>query len=99
MMNLSSLFKNNQTVVLFIALFGVAVFGLASANYILAGIVFGVLVLSVFIPSNQNSGQKSILHASIQRVLKNAAYGKLEDRITNIPADGSSDSAYAWNIN
>ncbi|MBU1658629.1 CZB domain-containing protein [bacterium] len=40
-----------------------------------------------------------MLHASIQRVLKNAAYGKLEDRITNIPADGSSDSAYAWNIN
>lgn len=98
-MNLSSLFKNNQTILLFAALVGVALFALATASYILAGVVFLVLVISVFIPSNSGAASHSELHSSMIRVLKNAAEGKLEDRVTHIPDNGSIESDFAWSLN
>ncbi len=98
-MNLSSLFKNNQAALLFIALLAVAVYGLVNANYILGAIVLAVVILSVFIPSSTSSDTGSDLEASIQRVLKSASIGQLEDRVTHIPEDGSNLSKRAYYLN
>ena len=98
-MNLSSLFKNNQAVVLFVALLAVVVYGLVSANYILSAAVFIILVISIFIPTGTASTQQSGVQASMQRVLRSASLGQLEDRVTHIPDDGSDLSKRAWYIN
>ena len=98
-MNLLSLFKNNQAVVLFVALLAVVIYGLVSANYILSAVVFLVLIISIFIPSANASTSKGHVQTSMQRVLKSASLGQLEDRVTNIPDDGSDLSARAWYIN
>jgi methyl-accepting chemotaxis protein len=98
-MNLSSLFKSNQTLLLLVALVGVAIFALATGGYILALVVFFILLLSVFVPAGSNSESSSELRLAMQRVLKNAANGKLEDRVTHIPDDNSAESDFAWSIN
>lgn len=98
-MNLSSLFKNNQTILLFATLVGVALFALATASYILAGVIFLVLVISTFIPTNSSKSSHSKLHASMIRVLKNASEGNLEDRVTHIPDNDSIESDFAWSLN
>ena len=51
-MNLSSLYKNNQTLLLLVTLVGVLIFSLVVANYILVAIIFVILALSVCIPSS-----------------------------------------------
>ena len=98
-MNLSSLFKNKQTFTLLIGLIAVIIYGLFSAEYILSAIVLVILILSVFLPSDTTSATQKHIQDSIQRVLKNASLGKLEDRITNIPNDDSDLSTRAWYIN
>ena len=98
-MNLSSLYKNNQAVVLFVALLAVVVYGLVNANYILSAAVFVVLLISIFIPSGSSVTTQSHVQSSMQRVLKSASLGNLEDRVTNILDDGSDLSARAWYVN
>ncbi len=98
-MNLSSLFKNNQTLLLFIALAGVTLFALATGGYILALILFLVLLVSTLTPSDAKSQASSEIYTAMKRVIKNASEGKLEDRITNIPDNDSEESKFAWNIN
>ncbi|MEN8302945.1 MAG: methyl-accepting chemotaxis protein [Campylobacterota bacterium] len=98
-MNLSSLFKNNQAIVLFLALLAVVVYGLVSANYILSALIFVVLIVSVFMPTGTASTAQNHVQESMQRVLNSASNGNLEDRVTNIPDDGSDLSARAWFLN
>ncbi len=98
-MNLSSLFKSNQTILLLVALAGVAIFALATGGYILALVVLFILLLSIFVPAGSNSESSSELRLAMQRVLKNAANGKLEDRVTHIPDDDSAESDFAWSLN
>ncbi len=98
-MNLSSLFKNKGAILLFIALIAVAIYGLLSAQYILSGIIFIILIISALIPSDVDSKVDSALDTSIHRVLTNASNGKLDDRVTYIPNDNSKISALAWNVN
>ena len=98
-MNLSSLFKNNQTTALFVALLAVVIYGLISANYILSVILLVVLIISIFIPTSGASTAPQGLAAEMQRVLKSASLGQLEDRVTHIPDDGSDASIRAWYIN
>ena len=99
-MNLSSIFKNNQTLLLFVTLLAVFIFGLASSSYILSALVLVVLIVSLFVPSlKSKSSSGSDIETQMYRVIKNASAGKLEDRITNIPDDDSHDSAFAWAIN
>jgi len=97
-MNLSSIFKSNQTLLLFVSLLAVAIFGLASSNYILSVLVIVVLIVAILIPQETKSTGSDI-QMQMYRVIKNAAEGKLEDRITNIPEDDSHDSNFAWAIN
>ncbi|WP_457743583.1 methyl-accepting chemotaxis protein, partial [Sulfurimonas sp.] len=98
MMNISSLFKNKQTLLLFVVLLGTSVYALVSANYILAIILIMVLLISLFIPSTTATKSAGLL-AAMKKVVDNAAQGNLEGRITHIPLDGSEISAFAWSIN
>ena len=98
-MNLLSLFKNNQTLLLFVTLVGVLIFSLTESSYILSAIVFVTLIISLFIPSNGTDNAASNLQNQMMKVIKEAANGKLEDRITNIPDNDSQESAFAWAIN
>ncbi len=97
-MNTSSLFKNNQTLILFISLIGVGIYAFLTASYIVGGIVFLIVLVSLFVPSASNEKQSKILD-SAQKVLFEAAQGKLEGRITHIPNNDSRDSKIAWAIN
>jgi len=97
-MNLSSLFKNNQTLILLVGLVGVLFFALFSAQYILSGTILTLVLISIFIPSSKESNA-SELSISIQRVLENAANGNLQDRVTHIPTNDSIESKSAWTLN
>ncbi len=98
-MNLSYLFKNNGTILLFVALIGIAIYSLIGGDFTLAGIIFAVLVASILIPVKKSSPADNILLAAMRRVLQKMGEGNLEDRITNIPNNNSSLSARAWAIN
>ena len=99
-MNLSSLFKNNQALLLYVTLLFVAIYSLAIAEYILGAILLIVLLVAIFIPtSGGSSSNHSKIIADIQRVLCNAAEGKLEDRVTHIPNDNSDNAQIAWAVN
>ncbi len=99
MMNLSSPFKNNQSILLFVTLVAIIVYGLFTASYILSVIILVILVVSIFIPTHSAKAVDPKVRASIYRVLTNAADGKLDDRITHIPDDNSDISALAWSVN
>ena len=99
-MNLSSLFKNKQSLVLFIGLFLVAVYALFIAEYIVAALVVVVMGMALFMPAGGSSKSlKSDIIVDIQRVLAAAAKGQLEDRITHIPNDDSDSAKIAWALN
>ena len=98
-MNLSSLFKSKRTVFFFITLLAITIYALVSAQYLLAAVSFIVVIISAFIPDGSQLKTDATLRSSIHRVLKKAANGDLEDRITHIPNDGSDLSELAWNIN
>ena len=97
-MNLSLLYKNNQTLLLFITLVGVLLFSIISANYILSAVLFVILLISIFVPSG-SSNTTSNIQAQMIKVVKNAADGKLEGRVTHIPDNNSLESDFAWAIN
>jgi len=98
-MNLLSIFKNNQAVLLFTALVAVVIFGLVSANYILSGIIIVILIISLFVPCSSTGKSETELSNSMFRVIINAASGNLEDRVTHIPDDKSPLSTRAWALN
>ena len=101
MMNLSSLFKTKQTLLFLVALLTVLVYSLINGDFILSGVIGAVIIASVFIPSDSTTGssKNSKLQDSVVKVLKDAAEGKLEGRITHIPDNGSAESAFAWTVN
>ena len=98
-MNLSSLFKNKQTLLLRATLLSVVIFGIITANYILSALVLVVCIVSWFIPSSQNTGSASDLQEQMFQVLTATSQGKLEGRITHIPDDSSHEASFAWAIN
>jgi len=98
-MNLSSLFKNNQVLLLLTTIIGVFIFGLISANYILSAVVFVAMLVSIFIPSSTSSSKVNTLQEQMFKVVTAISQGRLEDRVTHIPNDGSKESSFAWAIN
>jgi len=98
-MNLLSLYKNNQTLTLIIALTIVTIYGLVTAQYILSILLFAILIISIFLPTDSSSSKQNHLQDSMHRVLKAASLGQLEERITHVPDDGSDMAALAWYIN
>ena len=97
-MNTSSLFKTKQTLFLFISLIVIEVYTLISADYIAAGLVLLVLIISPFLSENSTTKATNILDTA-EKILREAAAGKLEGRITHIPNDGSRDAKLAWALN
>jgi len=98
-MNLSSLFKNKQSLVLLLVLLGVAIYAAVISQFILAGVALAGAVVAIFIPSGESGCNNMELKKSIYNVLVDAAKGKLEGRITHIPNDNSTDAVVAWAIN
>ena len=97
MMNLSSLFKNKQTLLLVVVLLGTAIYALVSASYILAIILIMTLLISLFIPAGSDNSSELI--QNMKGVVDAASKGNLEGRVTHIPEDGSDISEFAWSIN
>ena len=97
-MNLSSLFKNKQSLLLFVGLLLATLYAFVIAAYILGALLLLVLIVALFIPTTQNRTSTGII-TDIQRVLCNASEGKLEDRITHIPNDDSNNAEIAWAVN
>jgi methyl-accepting chemotaxis protein len=97
-MNLSSLFKNKQTLTLLVSLVALSIYAFVISNYILAGIILTIITISLFIPA-QNNKKSSKIITDVNRVLKQAAAGNLEGRVTHIPKDDSLESEFAWALN
>jgi len=99
-MNLSFLFKNKQTLFLRLSIVAVIIFGFISSNYILSAILVVVCIISWFIPDpSSHNKQLNPLQEKMYEVLQDAAKGRLENRVTNIPENDSADASFAWAIN
>jgi len=98
-MNLSSLFKNKQAIALLSFLVIVAIYALVIGTYVLAGIAFAGIVIAMLIPVEHQSSGSEILKKKINEVVKDAAQGNLEGRITKIPNDNSLEATMAWAVN
>ena len=98
-MNLSSLYKNKQTALLFVTLFAIAIYALVVANFILLAATVLILIIAPFIPSSTQMKAGSSLSENMQKVLVDAANGKLEGRVTHIPDNNSHESKFAWALN
>jgi methyl-accepting chemotaxis protein len=98
-MNLSSTFKDNKTLFLLLILLAIAIYALIGADYIIAGVSFLAMIISLFIPSGAQESKNSHIKQQMQEVLLEAAQGKLEKRVTHIPDDNSTDAAFAWALN
>ncbi|WP_428738639.1 methyl-accepting chemotaxis protein [Sulfurimonas sp.] len=98
-MSLSSLFNNKQSAILVSALFIIAIYSAVIGNYILVTIAILAFILSLFITSNGSNRFDNELIKNIHSALMDAADGKLEKRVTNIPNDGSLESDFAWALN
>lgn len=98
MMNLSSLFNNKQSSLLFIALLAVAIYSGVVGEYIVLAIALASLTVSLFLQGGASTANSKILHDA-HTVLLEAAQGKLEGRVTHIPDDNSLESEFAWALN
>ena len=97
-MNLSSLFKNRQTLTLLVGLIASLIYALVIANYILAVAILLVVLVAIVIPS-ENEAQSSRVILEMHKVLNQAANGNLEGRVTHIPKNDSQESQFAWALN
>ena len=97
-MNLSSLFKNKQSVVLVIGLVLVVLYGLYIAEYIFLIITLSAIIVSLFM--NENRSKLNIrLRDEIRRVLAAAVQGDLEQRISHIDSSDKGQEELAWSVN
>jgi len=97
-MNLSLLFKNKNFLILFLVTFTGSVIALAQGMFLVAGLLFAGIVLSITIPANGTTGSSDRLLRQIHSVAKEASEGNLESRITHI--DMSHPLAdIAWGLN
>ncbi len=98
MTNLSSLFKNKQSLLLLTGLLLVTVYTLVNGEYIISAIGLAVVVSSVFVQSN-TSKMSVRLRDEIRRVLNATARGDLEQRITHISSEDKGQEELAWAVN
>ncbi|QFR50393.1 chemotaxis protein [Sulfurimonas lithotrophica] len=98
-MNLSSLFKDKNYLVLFTGLIAVTVYAFIVSDFILAALSVVIIIISMFIPHRKHQDYNLHICKEASVVLKAAALGKLENRITNIPNDNSEFSNFAWDVN
>ncbi|MEA2072305.1 MAG: methyl-accepting chemotaxis protein [Campylobacterota bacterium] len=97
MMNLSSLFKNNQTLYYMSVMIVIAIFLIYSYSSTLGIVLVPLSLLGLFIPSTSRTKEDELL-LKMDQVLIKAGEGRLEGRITNIPLD-SKYFNIAWGYN
>ena len=98
MTNLSSLFKNKQSLVLLMGLLVAGAYSLIVAEFILASIIGAAIVVSLLIKSNA-SKLNVRLRDEIRRVLSATSKGDLEQRITHISSEDKGQEDLAWAVN
>jgi len=98
-MNLSSLYKNKQSLILLVGILAVLIYSILISNYIIIIVSLIAIIIAIFIPGESRSKTCMNLEVDMMRVLKNAANGNLEDRVTHIPDDESENSYFAWSLN
>jgi len=98
MMNLSSLFKTKQTLILVVSLVIVAVYSLIMEEYILLAVSLVGIIISTIIPS-ETSVSNIHLRDEIRRVLDATSKGDLEQRITHIQSEDKGQEDLAWAVN
>lgn len=97
-MNLSSLFKNKQSLVLVIGLVLIAVYGLYIGEYIF--LIAGLLALMVSSLMTENASKLNMhMRDEIRRVLAAAVQGDLEQRITHVHSNDKGQEELAWSVN
>ncbi len=98
MMNLSSLFKNKQALVLLIGLIAICVYALVISEFVLAGLALVVIIVSSF-AKPAATAISTYLRDEIRRVLNATAKGDLEQRITHIHSKDKGQEELAWAVN
>ncbi len=96
-MNLSSPFKDKRSLSIALAIIGVAAYAFVASQLIIATLLLFLALALLFMP--KTVAPKSKLTHSIHSVVEEATRGRLEQRITHIPQDGSDESQLAWEIN
>ncbi len=97
MMNLSSTFKNKQTLYYaLLCIVGIIVIAL-QLSIVLAAAALLLLIIGIFIPTQKEETEHNLIE-QMDKVVKEAGEGKLEGRITNIAAD-SKYFSIAWGYN
>jgi methyl-accepting chemotaxis protein len=97
MMNLPLIFKNKQ-LLYFLALAITTAIFIAMNFSVIVAIVFILFAFAgIFIPA-QNSKEDDELLSRMNKIIKNAGNGELEERVTNIPLD-SKYFDIAWGYN
>jgi methyl-accepting chemotaxis protein len=99
MTNLSSLFKNKQSLVLLAGLLLIAFYSLYLGEYILSSAVLLTMAVSVFVKANTRSANNIRLRDEIRRVLIATVQGDLEQRITHIHSEDQGQMELAWAVN
>ncbi len=97
MMNISSLYKDNRTLLLLLSIIGVAIYALIEHNFILASIMIIIILISIFIPQDKNNIDDETLIQMID-VAQKASNGYLDARIVNIN-NKNPLCKVAWAIN
>ena len=97
MMNLSSIFKNKQTLYFLLFAFATTVYLAFNISIIFTIVIFVFLLLGLLIPAGTNHNEDELLQ-QIDSVMALGASGDLEGRITNIHKD-SPYFSIAWNYN
>ena len=98
MTNLSSLYKNKQSLALLIGLVAVGVYSLFIGEYILLAITAVAVVVSFFMRSSTKHLNVR-LRDSIRQVIAAAVKGDLEQRVTHIHSKDQGQIELAWAIN
>ena len=98
MMNLSSLFKTKQTLILLVALLIALIYSLVITEYILVAVIIISIAISMFIPS-ETSALSIRLRDEIRRVLDATSKGDLEQRIIHIHSEDKGQEDLAWAVN
>ncbi|MDX1295419.1 MAG: methyl-accepting chemotaxis protein [Sulfurimonadaceae bacterium] len=95
----SSTFKNNQLIFFGIVLAAIGIYAFVAGNIILGVSALVAIGIGAIIPSGGGGDKDTRLIDDIERVLKAAADGDLEQRITNIRTDNKGLYERAWAIN
>lgn len=98
MTNLLSIFKSKQLLFFYAVMLSIAIVSLATDGFITMLIAVAAMTIAPFIPSGASKLDMA-LHEDIRRVIKAAAAGDLEQRITHIKAVDKGEEELAWAVN